>query len=62
MMGLASYAQAFQAKINAVNQASQSEVMDCATPLIIPVAVHFQNTEFPEACAVEIWHLIKSKS
>ena len=54
MMGLASYAQAFQAKINAVNQASQSEAMDCATPLIMPVEVHVQNTGIPEACAIDM--------
>jgi hypothetical protein len=54
MMGLASYAQAFQAKINAVNQASQSAAIDCATPLIIPVAVHFQNAAIPQACAIDM--------
>ncbi len=54
MMGLPSYAQAFQAKMNALNQASQNGAIDCATPLIIPVAVHFQNTGIPEACAIEM--------
>ncbi len=54
MMGLAGYAQAFQAKVNAVNQASENGAMDCATPLIIPVAVHFQNTGIPEACAIDM--------
>ncbi len=53
MMGLAGYADAFQAKVNAVNQASENAI-DCATPLIIPVAVHFQNTGIPEACAIEM--------
>ena len=54
MMGLTSYAQAFQAKVNAVNQASENDVANCATPLIIPVAVHFQNTGIPEACAIDM--------
>lgn len=54
MMGLASYAQAFQAKINAVNQASQNKSIDCTSPLIIPVAVHFQSTGISEACAIEM--------
>jgi hypothetical protein len=54
MMGLAGYAQAFQAKVDAVNQASENGAMDCATPLIIPVAVHFQNTGIPEACAIDM--------
>lgn len=54
MMGLAGYAQGFQAKVDAVNQASENGTMDCATPLIIPVAVHFQNTGIPEACAIDM--------
>ena len=40
--------------MNAVNQASESGAVDCATPLIIPVAVHFQNTGIPEACAIDM--------
>ena len=53
MMGLAGYADVFQAKVNAVNQASEN-ALECATPLIIPVAVHFQNTGIPEACAIQM--------
>ncbi|MDA0913516.1 MAG: M43 family zinc metalloprotease [Bacteroidetes bacterium] len=54
MMGLAGYAEVFQNKVNLVNQAAESGAMDCATPLIIPVAVHFQNTGIPEACAIDM--------
>ena len=31
-----------------------NNAMDCATPLLIPVAVHFQNTGIPEACAIDM--------
>ena len=54
MMGLAGYAEIFQNKVNLVNQAAETNTMDCATPLIIPVAVHFQNTGIPEACAIDM--------
>lgn len=54
MMGLAGYPELFQSKVNLVNQAAETGAMDCASPLIIPVAVHFQNTGIPEACAIDM--------
>jgi len=54
MMGMTRYAQVFENKVNLVNQAAENNAMDCATPLLIPVAVHFQNTGIPEACAIDM--------
>ncbi len=54
MMGLAGYANAYQNKVDLVNQAAENNPLDCATPLIIPVAVHFQNTGIPAACAIDM--------
>ncbi|MDA0912257.1 MAG: gliding motility-associated C-terminal domain-containing protein [Bacteroidetes bacterium] len=55
MMGLPSAAKAHQAKVDAVNELLQSGNRDeCDNPLIIPVAVHFQNTGIPLDCAIEM--------
>lgn len=53
LMGLAGYEEAFRAKVLAVNEAA-GQRLDCDNPLIIPVAVHFQNTGIPLDCATDM--------
>lgn len=53
LMGLAGYEEAFREKVQAVNEAV-GQRLDCDNPLIIPVAVHFQNTGIPIDCAIEM--------
>lgn len=53
LMGLAGYEDAFRERVLAVN-GEAAERSGCAQPLIIPVAVHFQNTGLPLDCATEM--------
>jgi len=53
LMGLAGYEEAFRDKVQAVNDAAANR-SECDAPLIIPVAVHFQNTGIPLDCAIEM--------
>ena len=55
MMGLPGFEKLHQDKVDAVNEIIASGNRDeCDTPLIIPVAVHFQNTGVPLDCAIEM--------
>ena len=53
LMGLPGYEAAFRARVDAVNAAAENRT-ECANPLIIPVAAHFQNTGIPVACATDM--------
>jgi gliding motility-associated-like protein len=53
MMGLPGFAEAHLAKQQAVRDA-QLFRPPCNDPLLIPVAVHFQNTGIPMACAIDM--------
>ena len=55
MMGLPGFEKLHQDKVDAVNEIIASGNRDaCDAPLIIPVAVHFQNTGVPLDCAIEM--------
>ena len=55
MMGLPGFAKFHAEKVEAVNEALASGNRDaCEDPLIIPVAVHFQNSGVPLACAIDM--------
>ena len=53
MMGLLGYERGFLDRVEAVNAVAGNRA-DCDDPLIIPVAVHFQNTGIPNDCAIEM--------
>ena len=53
MMGLPGFAQEHLARQQAVRDA-QMYRPPCNDPLLIPVAVHFQNTGIPMACAIDM--------
>lgn len=46
------YANAFRAKLQQLEHASESRV-DCATPVLIPVAIHFQGLSNPDRPCLE---------
>lgn len=55
MMGLPGYAKWHQDRANDVAEALAASNRDaCDAPLIIPVAVHFQNTGIPLDCAIDM--------
>jgi gliding motility-associated-like protein len=55
MMGLPGFEKLHQDKVDAVNEIIASGNRDeCDAPLIIPVAVHFQNSGVPLDCAIEM--------
>ena len=55
MMGLPGFAKLHAEKVEAINEIVANGNRDeCDTPLIIPVAVHFQNTGVPLDCAIEM--------
>jgi hypothetical protein len=55
MMGLPGYAKWHQERTYEVSDALASgNRYDCDAPLIIPVAVHFQNTGIPLGCATDM--------
>ncbi len=53
MMGIPGYEDAFRDKLDAV-EAALAGRGECAEPLVIPVAVHFQNVGVPMACAIDM--------
>lgn len=55
MMGLPGFEKLHQDKVDTVNEIIASGNRDeCDVPLIIPAAVHFQNSGVPIECAVEM--------
>lgn len=55
MMGLPDFAKLHQEKIQSVQALLEQGNRDaCDDPIIIPVAVHFQNVGIPMACAVDM--------
>ena len=55
MMGLPGFAKLHAEKVDAVNEILASGNRDeCDNPLIIPVAVHFQNSGVPLNCAIDM--------
>lgn len=53
MMGMPAYAEAHQLRLQAVRDAQMFRP-PCNDPLLIPVAVHFQNTGIPMNCAIDM--------
>lgn len=53
MMGLPGYEDLYRAKLDVVEEALSARG-ECEQPLVIPVAVHFQNTGIPLACAIDM--------
>lgn len=53
LMGLPGYERGHLDRLDAVNAAAGDRI-ECDAPLLIPVAVHFQNTGIPVDCAIEM--------
>lgn len=53
LMGFPGYERAYLDRLDAVN-AAVGDRLECDDPLLIPVAVHFQNAGIPIDCAIEM--------